>query len=317
MLKLKLKNESKLLKLKCKATFPNIILAKTQKKETIPTKEQQNITPDKGFDGLSEVVVYPIPDEYIIPTGEIEITKNGEYDIKEKASAKVNIPEPTGTLEINENGTYNVKDKEFANVNVPEKKLGTKNITSNGVYKASADGLDGYSEVNVETSGVDINNYFNTTFVSGNWQSLIKKIPKTTINTAYCNLMFNQCPVTEIDEIIFTQPIANANSMFNLCNFKKIKLTNFKLSNNAQMGGMFHSAYEINVLDLSDTDFSNADFVTNMFYDCGYNATVENGGYATHIPYVYVKDETAQNWVLTASNGHPSNWSTNNVLIKN
>ena len=38
--------------------------------------------------------------------------------------------------------------------------VASKNITSNGVYKASNDGLDGYSEVNVKTSGVDINDYF-------------------------------------------------------------------------------------------------------------------------------------------------------------
>lgn len=315
MLKLKL-DEVKPLNLELTFESPNIILAKTQKKEAIPTKEQQNITPDKGFDGLSEVTIYPIPDEYIIPTGELEITENGEYDVKDKSSAKVDIPEPTGTLEINANGTYNVKDKEFADVNVPEKKLGTKNITSNGVYKASDDGLDGYSEVDVETSGVDINDYFNTNYTSGNWQSLIKKIPKTTINTTNCNSMFNQCPITEIDEIVFTQPISRAISMFNLCKFKKVKLTNFELSNNAQLGGMFNSAYEINVLDFSDTDFSNASFISNMFIDCGYSATVEDGAYANGIPYVYVKNEEAQNWVLTAANGHPSNWSTNNVLIK-
>ena len=134
----------------------------TQDKTIIPTKDEQTIMPDEGYNALSKVVVEPIPDEYIIPTGEIEITKNGEYDVKERASANVNIPEPTGTLEINANGTYNVKDKEFAQVNVPEPKLGTKSITSNGTYKASDDGLDGYSEVSVETSGVDITEYFGT-----------------------------------------------------------------------------------------------------------------------------------------------------------
>lgn len=105
----------------------------TQEKEVIPTKEIQIIEPDKEYTGLSKVTVEPIPSEYIIPSGEVEFTQNGTYDVTDKASAKVNIK---------------------------EKVLGTKTITSNGIYKASDDNLDGFSEVNVETSGVDINEYF-------------------------------------------------------------------------------------------------------------------------------------------------------------
>lgn len=105
----------------------------TQEKEVIPTKETQIIEPDKDFTGLSKVTVYSIPNEYIVPSGEIEFTQNGTYDVTDKASAKVNIK---------------------------EKILGTKTITSNGTYKAIDDNLDGYSEVEVETSGVDIWDYF-------------------------------------------------------------------------------------------------------------------------------------------------------------
>lgn len=316
MLKLKL-DDIKPLNLELTFESPNIILAKTQKKEVIPTKEQQNITPDKGFDGLSEVTVYPIPDDYIIPSGEIEITKNGEYDVKEKANAKVNIPEPTGTLEINANGTYNVKDKEFTDVNVPEKKLGTKNITSNGVYNASADGLDGYSEVNVETSGVDIYNYFNLELNAGDWKNLIKRLPKVNINIAKCNDLFRGLPVEEFDELNFTVPVTDAGWMFMQTNLKKIIVPNMEVAENTRTLSMFYASYNVNVLDISGIDVTKLSNFTNMFYDCGWNATVNDGGYANHIPYVYVKDETAQNWVLTAANGHPTTWSTNNVLIKN
>ena len=94
----------------------------TQEKEVTPTKEVQNVEPDKDYTGLSNVKVNPIPEEYIIPTGEVEFTQNGTYDVTDKASA---------------------------NVNIPEKVLGTKTITSNGTYKATDDNLDGYSEVEV------------------------------------------------------------------------------------------------------------------------------------------------------------------------
>lgn len=98
-----------------------------QEKSIIPTKEIQEVTPDEKYNGLSKVIVDKIPDEYIIPAGEINITENGEV---------------------------NVADKETAIVNIPEKELGTKTIIKNGTYKASDDNLDGYSEVEVSTSSV-------------------------------------------------------------------------------------------------------------------------------------------------------------------
>lgn len=115
------------------------------------------------------------------PTGTLEITENGTYDVKQKAYAKVAVPEPSGNIKITENGfhiikqysiaevavyptliaktisangTYNASDDNAygygrVSVNVPEKKLGTKNISANGDYNATDDSLDGYSNVSV------------------------------------------------------------------------------------------------------------------------------------------------------------------------
>ena len=71
--------QPKPLKVKFSVAFPPIILANLQEKEVVPTKEQQEIIPDKNYDGLSKVIVDKIPNEYIIPSGEIEFTKNGIY----------------------------------------------------------------------------------------------------------------------------------------------------------------------------------------------------------------------------------------------
>lgn len=72
--------------------------------------------------------------------------------------------------------------------------LGTKTITTNGIYKAINDNLDGYSEVEVETSGVDINDYFVTTMTNSNSRSFtsnfIKKCPKLTISSDVVNLNY-------------------------------------------------------------------------------------------------------------------------------
>ena len=133
MYKLKIYSKPKPIKMKCSAAFPPIILANLQEKEVIPTKEVQEIVADKTYDGLSKVTVQSIPNEYIVPSGEIEFTQNGTYDVTDKASAKVNIK---------------------------EKVLGTKTITSNGTYKAIDDNLDGYSEVIADVQiDIDIKQY--------------------------------------------------------------------------------------------------------------------------------------------------------------
>lgn len=92
-----------------------------------------------GFLDISEYALakvnVPIPEGYIIPTGELNISKNGDYDITEYAKVKVGVS-PMGQIKITENGIHNVGQYLTANVQVegaggitPE---GTIELTSNG-----------------------------------------------------------------------------------------------------------------------------------------------------------------------------------------
>lgn len=125
-----------------------------QKGEATPTKAVQKFTPGTGYDGFSEFTVKAIPDEYVIPQGEVTITENGEHNVAGKAVAKVSVPipdgyiKPSGELEISENGVYDVRDKETADVHIPDPVVIGLNVTENGTYEPP-DGMVGFNPVTV------------------------------------------------------------------------------------------------------------------------------------------------------------------------
>ena len=74
------------------ASKPNL-----QDKEVTPTKQTQVVNYDEEYDGLNQVTVKPIPSEYIIPSGVLEITENGSKDVTEYSSVNVNVASSGGT----------------------------------------------------------------------------------------------------------------------------------------------------------------------------------------------------------------------------
>lgn len=64
---------------------------KLQTKEVTPTKESQEVVSDEEYNGLKKVLVNPIPSEYVMATGTLEVTENGEYDVLEKEKVDVNV----------------------------------------------------------------------------------------------------------------------------------------------------------------------------------------------------------------------------------
>lgn len=82
--------------------------------EPLSVTENGTYTAPNGVDGYSPVTVnVPIPDGYIKPAGALEVTENGSYDVTEKASVVVSVPEREVVLqdmEITENGTYSADE---------------------------------------------------------------------------------------------------------------------------------------------------------------------------------------------------------------
>ena len=235
--------QPKLLKVKFSVAFPPIILANLQEKTVVPLTNEVVVTADDSFDGLSKVTVGAIPSEYIIPSGELDITENGTYDV---------------TNYVN------------ANVNIPEKQLGIKTITSNGTYKATDDDLDGYSEVEVATSGVDINEYLSDTITKGDyavggWIKTIKKIRSPlTIEGTDAAYMFHRYLLNELPQLD-TSKVTNMNYMFSSCT-NLTTIPQIDTSNVTNMSSMFN--YCPNLTTIPQIDTSNVTNMNSMFYNC-------------------------------------------------
>ena len=332
MFRLKLIKKPILLKLKTNFSFPPIVLANMQEKTVIPTTDKQIVTPDKNYDGLSKVTVEAVTNEIdsniqpnniklgvnilgidgnlepdkpdqtktITPTEETQIIKpDTGYEL---AEVTVNpIPDeyiiPTGNIEIIENGVYNVREKETANVNIPMLKLGTKNITENGVYKASDDELDGYSEVNVQLKGTEPQftghydrqglkqigwtdeeiNYYNQngvqwnesednyfkltdTEITGDESSTTRFLPKSSTKTSF-NSYRKLLAIPNID----TSSLISMNNMFYSCN-SLTTIPQLDTGNVSRMNSMFINCYSLTMIPLLNT--SKVTSMSSMFQNC-------------------------------------------------
>lgn len=121
----------------------------------VPTKEQQTLnTKDKLVS--ENITVDAIPEEYIIPEGEIDIDKNGSYDVTETKQVNVNVQipdgyiKPDGMMEIKENGEHDITEFSKVDVSVPIPKEyikpeGSKYISENGNHDVAE-----FSEVEVD-----------------------------------------------------------------------------------------------------------------------------------------------------------------------
>lgn len=197
-------------------------------------------------------------------------------------------------------------------------KVTNKTITQNGIYSAEEEGLDGYDIVKVETSGVDINDYFDKniiggTYINPGWKQNIKKwrsplyVTEGT-NTAY---MFRDFPFDEtvLPEVIFPSNEVNLYQMFyNANKLKEIPwLINITAKEN--MSNAFASCTSLLMLDKI-----NCEKVTNISGVFTSAANLTDFGGFENIGKAFLTTEMENNIYYKINMNYGSKWTEQSLI---
>jgi surface protein len=211
-----------------------------QEKEVVPNEETQNVIPDDGYNGLSRVIVEPIPSDYINPTGTLSIDENGAYEVKKYANVVVDVQSSGGTEE-----TY------FATLN----KTGTS--SSPGVWQTIMDVPS------------------NTTITVGQYQfsgcKALVKVPKLNYeNLTNCQYMFKGCSaMKDTTNAKNFKKITNSKYMFSATGFEEIDMSTWNVSNVTTMASMFNDCtYTLKKVNISNWVNSKNTSLASMFWQC-------------------------------------------------
>ena len=192
-----------------------------------------------------------------------------------------------GTIPTNKN-TQNLSSAIESIPNGSSATLGTKNITSNGTYKASDDNLDGYSQVNIDVP-VDVNwdDYFVEPLAGGAdgayvpsgilFSGISRCIKKLPDNLTFENgdFLFYGCinltDVSVLENKSFSANYKRCNQMFQYCKSLEI-IPYFDTKGVTDTSNMFASCRALKNVPLLDT--SDVTNMNNMFQNCNVLQTI-------------------------------------------
>lgn len=293
-----------------KVTTSNVIIASSnlQERTVIPTKEEQIVLAEDGFDGMSKVVVEAIPNQYVIPNlqekearvtapANIFVHPDEEYDglsfVNVIASVDTETKEVTPTKEVQNISRSDGKYIDSVTVNaIPDNYIiptGELEINENGSYDVTDK-----AGVKVETSGADLSEYFmesitgsSSSFGAMPYAGVITKLPAFKNEGNYCGYLF-----------------------YYLKNLKEVDLSNFDTTNVTYMEHMFNYCESLENIDLSNITTDNVTAMRYIFSNCKslkeLNVNHFNTSKITDFSEMFGSCET-----LTSLN--LSNWSSENV----
>lgn len=235
-----------------------------QSKEVTPTKETQIIKADDGYE-LEQVTVNAISDEYVIPTGTLEITENGIHDVTNYKEVSANIHEPT---------PYSPKFISFYNYKGRDLDYEISNLdTSNMTTMESL--FDGGNGNIVPINKIDVS-HFNTSKVTNMFSmfkyqtgELIGIDKLDTSKVTNMSYMFYQSSVKNEDVRNFiTDNVTNMSYMFNSYKREVLDLEHFNTSKVTDLSNIFSSANSLKTLKVNTWDTSKVRNFSYVFDGC-------------------------------------------------
>lgn len=278
-----------------------------------PSVEEQVFNHPNSY-GYDEVRVEPIPDSYVEPSGTLDITENGEYDVTNYKNVVTNVKgsspyAPRFISYYYYNGTE--LNEELSN-------LDTSNITNMTSMFHYCQKLTSLNLSNFNTSNVTtMNNMFS-------YCSKLSSLDLSnfdTSNVTDMSLMFNQCNTLNTLDLSGwnTSKVTNMSNMFYYCNtFNTLDLSDLNTSNVTNMSNMFSQCKNLTSLDLSNFNTSKVTNMSTMFSGCTNlihldirnfdftkatsNSSMFGASTSLRIPAdceIIVKDDTAKSWITS------------------
>ena len=226
---------------------------------------------------------------------EISITTNGVYTPDEgyyytKVSVNVQPPLQSKTIEITENGTSTiVADSEHyglkavdVSVNVPIPTFTTEelSVTTNGTYRASEQGIDGFDTVEVNVKGAD--------------KIIVPNGMKFSLSTAFNPDLFDVSQVSDMSQFFYkcdriksldlsswdTSSVTNLSSAFNGCHYLvSLDVSSWSVEKVTSMSNLFSGCTGLTSLNISNWSVSELLSMNNLFYNCQSIGSLDLSGF--------------------------------------
>lgn len=288
-----------------------------QEKAVTPTKEQQVVLPDTSKT-LSKVIVKPIPDDYIIPSGELEINEQGVFDVTQYKTANVKAPfEPkfaqliNGTItEINAQdleGSIKVNDYAFYN----QSYLGEVNLPIS-VERIGNNAFNGCSSLRfINTEKI----YYLGVYAFANCSILEELNVQNITNIGNGEILTSNDRLTKLkfDKLVsgignYAFVSCNGLRFVRFLNLTKIKATNaFSVYRNSyNRTYRFDSLIAIPILDTAIPHTARV-FVLNSPNVVTLNTTAHQNNITKYVPLNLIETyKTETNWVANPNTIYPS-----------